>query len=207
MLQESFIHHEKQSSFASSVRSATNADIESAIALLMMAFSADPVARWVYPDPGDYVRYFPEFIRAFAGRAFENGNAYVASGLGGAALWLPPRISPDEGAVIDLFERSVIEPVKKDLYEVFEAMGEYHPREPHWYLPMIGVDVAKQGTGIGSALMEFAVERCDSDGLPAYLESSNPRNISLYERFGFDVIGTIQYGDSAPMFPMLRKPR
>jgi hypothetical protein len=48
---------------------------------------------------------------------------------------------------------------------------------------------------------------CDRAGLAAYLESTNPRNISLYVRFGFEIVGTIQVGSSPPIFPMRRKPQ
>ena len=86
-------------------------------------------------------------------------------------------------------------------------MAKHHPREPHWYLPLIGVDPAHQGKGYGDALMANALERCDRDRAPAYLESTNPRNISLYRRHGFEPIGTIQAGSSPLLVPMLRRPR
>jgi ribosomal protein S18 acetylase RimI-like enzyme len=55
--------------------------------------------------------------------------------------------------------------------------------------------------------MEHALSRCDAEGLPAYLESSNPRNIPLYQRHGFEILGKIQVGSSPPVVPMLRAPR
>jgi len=86
-------------------------------------------------------------------------------------------------------------------------MGSYHPSEPHWYLPLIGVDPALLGKGYGSALMKHALIQCDRDKKLAYLESSNPKNISFHERHGFELLGTIQVGSSPPICPMLRKPR
>jgi predicted N-acetyltransferase YhbS len=72
---------------------------------------------------------------------------------------------------------------------------------------MIGVDPSKQGQGYGSALLKHALERCDGEGKLAYLEASSPKSIPLYQRHGFELIGTIQVGSSPPLFPMLRKPR
>jgi hypothetical protein len=56
-------------------------------------------------------------------------------------------------------------------------------------------------------LASYARRRCDEDHLPAYLESSNPRNVPLYERHGFTVIGAIQAGTSPTMYPMVRAAR
>jgi GNAT superfamily N-acetyltransferase len=69
------------------------------------------------------------------------------------------------------------------------------------------VESAHQGQGWGAALMQHALARCDRENLPAYLESSNPRNVPFYERLGFKLLGTIQVGSSPPIFPMLRRPR
>ena len=47
----------------------------------------------------------------------------------------------------------------------------------------------------------------DEQGMPAYLEATTERNKRLYERYGFEVTGEIQYGSSPAMWPMYRKPR
>ena len=90
---------------------------------------------------------------------------------------------------------------------LMEQMASYHPREPHWYLPLIGVDPAHQGEGLGGALLRHAAHVCDRDGVPAYLESSNLRNVPFYERHGFEVLGAIQAGSSPTIVPMLRPPQ
>jgi ribosomal protein S18 acetylase RimI-like enzyme len=144
-------------------------------------------------------------VKAFAGAAFARGTAYYVDGNAGAALWLPPDVHPDEEALNALLERSASEQTLKDLLEVFDQMRSYHPSEAHWYLPLIGVDPFRQGRGLGSALMRHALARCDGEGKPAFLESSNPKNVSLYERHGFEVLGRIQVGTSPTLFPMLRK--
>ena len=189
-----------------SVFPATVFERSAAIAVVTLAFATDPVARWLYPDAADYLTHFPHFIRGFAGAAFEAETAYMTSDMSGAALWLPPGFGADDEQLNELFELTVPERLKPELFEMFDQMAAFHPKEPHWYLPMIGVETRSQGKGIGAKLMRHALERADADGLPAYLESSNPRNISLYERFGFAVVGTIKAGSAPPMYPMYRRP-
>ena len=192
---------------ATPIRTVTESDQASAVAAVVLAFGADPAARWTWPDPQQYLMHFPGFVKALGGNAFAHGSAHHVDGHAGAALWLPPDVRPDEEAVIALLQRTGSAPIQNDLLAVFEQMERYHPRDPHWYLPFIGVDPSQQGKGYGSALMKHALDACDRDHAPAYLESSNPKNIPLYERHGFELLGTIQVGTSPPIFPMLRKPR
>ena len=189
------------------IKTATASDEAPAIAVVVLAFSADPAARWTWPDPNQYLMHFPSFVRVFGGNAFVQESAYYVDGYVGAALWLPPAVRPDEDALMTLLQRTGSAQVQNDVAAVFEQMGRYHPGEPHWYLPFIGVDPFHQGKWYGAALMQHALLPCDRDHALAYLESSNPRNIPLYERHGFELLGTIQVGTSPPIFPMLRTPR
>jgi ribosomal protein S18 acetylase RimI-like enzyme len=145
--------------------------------------------------------------RAFGGRAFAHASALATDDYIGVALWLPPGVEAD-GEALSAVMQSTVAPAKlEDGAGLFEQMAAYHPHEPHWYLPLIGADPAHFGEGHGDALMAHALARCDREGKPAYLESTNPRNMSLYERHGFETLGAIQVGSSPPLIPMLRKPR
>lgn len=104
-------------------------------------------------------------------------------------------------------QNTVSESLQEEVFSVFEQMDSFRPDEPHWFLPLLGVDPIHQRKGNGSALMQHAVEPCNRDKKLAYLESSNPGNISLYKRHGFEVLGEIQVGTSPVLTPMLRKPR
>ena len=189
------------------VRGVTSADEESAINTIVLAFASDPVARWCWRDARQYLDAMPDFARAFGGRAFMHDAAHCTGDCAGAALWLPPDVRPDDAAIGAVLERTAPPSLLADLDAVFERMSAFRPDEPHWYLPLIGVDPAHQGKGFGSALLSHALAQCDRDHLPAYLESTNPRNISLYQRHGFESLGTIQVGQSPPLTPMLRKAR
>lgn len=151
--------------------------------------------------------YWPPFVSALAGKAFAHGTADSIDDGGGVALWLPPDVASDDEALAAIATEAVPEPDQEEVFSVLSQMGEYHPTERHWYLPLIGVDAPKEGRGLGSALLRHAVERCDRDGLPGYLEATNPRNKRLYAAHGFEELGVIQAGNSPAITPMLRKPR
>ena len=177
------------------------------VAAIVTAFAADPAVRWLYPDAPQYLTHFPDFLRAFAGKAFDHDTARGLEGIACAALWLPPGVQPNESAIVDVVQRSVSEERLPEVFGMFEQMGDFHPDEPHWYLPMIGVDPIEQGRGCGSALLSPILEQCDRNRLPAYLEATSLRNLSLYERFGFEAVGRIQTKTSPPIIPMLRQPQ
>jgi GNAT superfamily N-acetyltransferase len=189
------------------VTTAVAADKDRVVHTIVLAFAADPMARWVWPGATQYLESMPAFTLAFGGGAFANEAAHRTSDYAGAALWLPPDVHADERTMGEITERTVAPAIRGELYAVLEQMGSFHPREPHWYLPLIGVDPAHQGKGCGAALLSYALERCDRDRLPAYLESTNPRNIGLYKRHGFVEVGEIQAGSSPKLVPMLRTPR
>jgi ribosomal protein S18 acetylase RimI-like enzyme len=174
---------------------------------IVRAFASDPVARWFYPEPREYFENFPGFVRAFARAAFECGRVDFVDDYAGAALWLAPGGHPDEEVLASLVQDSIRDEQRADVFALLDRMAAHRPAEPHWYLPMIGVEPARQGKGHGSALLKHALGRCDRERKVAYLESSSPKNLPLYERYGFESVGTIQVGSSAPLFPMLRRPR
>jgi ribosomal protein S18 acetylase RimI-like enzyme len=183
------------------------ADEDRAIATLMIAFMNDPIVRWAFRDADVYVSYFAPFTKAFGGAAFGEGTAYGTDGCGGVALWLPPGISSDEETMGSIAAEAIPAEDQETFFGFMGQVEEFHPKDPHWYLPIIGVDVTKQCLGCGSALLAQALERCDQDRLPAYLEATTPRSKALYERHGFEEIGVIQEGGTPPLWPMLRPPR
>jgi GNAT superfamily N-acetyltransferase len=189
------------------VTSVTAADQAAAVETIVLAFAADPVARWAWPRGQDYLAGMPRLARAFGGNAFVHRTAICTDGCAGAALWLPPGVHPDEEKLGEVIETTVSASDRDAVLSTFEQMAGYHPDEPHWYLPLIGVDPPHQGKGHGDALMAHVLTQCDRDGTLAYLESTNPRNISLYLRHGFAVLGTVQAGSSPLITPMLRRPR
>jgi GNAT superfamily N-acetyltransferase len=189
------------------IQTATSPDVERCLAVLTLAFGADPPCRWAWPHPQQYLEAFPRFARAFGGGAFDHGTAHYYKGFSGVALWLSPGAAPDEESLVKVMEETVADERRGAMFSMFEQMDAAHPREPHWYLPLIGVDLAHQGKGIGSALLSRVLTVCDSQNVPAYLEATSYRNIPLYQQHGFEAVGSIQAGDSPQIIPMLRNPR
>lgn len=175
---------------------------------LTQAFVDDPPSRWLFPDADVYWRFFPVFAEKFGGAAIAARTAIEIEDAAGIALWLAPGgAGPDEAALMRLVEESAQPQRHAGVLAVFEEMRRRHPTEPHWYLPLIGVRPGRQGRGIGAALLSAGLRVCDIERLPAYLESTNPRNQPLYERHGFVAQEPIVVGDCPPIVPMMRPPR
>jgi GNAT superfamily N-acetyltransferase len=86
------------------------------------------------------------------------------------------------------------------------VMAEGHPHEPHWYLNVVSTLPSRQGNGLGSTILQPVLAEADAEGWPCYLESSNPRNISLYHRHGFAETGELPLPDGPSLVQMWREP-
>lgn len=180
---------------------------ERALAVITLGFATDPIARWVWPDAAGYLRWMPRFNAAFSGAALDAGTADLTGCGRAAAFWLPPGIHSDSDALEALFAESIPARRRGEVDAFVGQMEKFHPDEPCWHLTQIAAEVEARGQGLGSTLLAAGLRRCDAEGAAAYLESSNPMNLPLYRRFGFEMVGEIQAGSSPVMHPMLRRPR
>jgi GNAT superfamily N-acetyltransferase len=181
-------------------------NFESVISLLTAAFLDDPVCRYLYPDLRQCFRHFPDFLRIFAEPGLALGCTHLVKGLG-AAIWVPPGAHADAKSTDDLIDHSTNSEARVDLMAVYAAFDRALPPEPHWYLPLMGVDPLHFGKGAGAALMAHGLGISDRDGSLAYLESTKPGNVPFYERFGFVPYGKIEVGSHPPVTTMIRRPR
>lgn len=178
-----------------------------ALDVLVLAFAADPVERWLYPEAQQYLTHFPEFLAAFGGKAFSHETVWQLGEFSAVAMWLPPRVEVDGDAIVAVLTETVAPAKHEDTFSVLSQMDDAHPRFPHWYLAWLGVDGAMQGKGLGRELMEHCLTIVDEDHLPVYLDTPNPKSIPFYERYGFEVTGQAQAGACPPIASMLRAAR
>jgi ribosomal protein S18 acetylase RimI-like enzyme len=194
-----------------SIRVAGDSDLAEVAAILASGFWDDPVLSWVFDEPGRLAKLETLFGYSMTSRFLPAGSTYVMDDA--AAGWLPAEVTLMEGDgsesefVERLFAVGTTTEELGRLAAMSAAMDEAHPTDPHWYLAMIATRQACRGQGLGTVLMQHALEVVDEQHLPAYLESSNPRNITLYQRHGFVVTGTIEIAGGPSLTPMWREPR
>jgi ribosomal protein S18 acetylase RimI-like enzyme len=167
---------------------------------------------WLFGDrDAPRLRRLTRFMTSEARRHHRHdGLVLTAEGHPGAALWDPPgtwRTTWLEMARSAPTLLAAIGPRIPRALGGLALMEKSHPRQPHWYLAMLGTDPPQQGKGVVAALLDPVLTRCDTEGLGAYLESSKPANVPYYERFGFRVTGQIDLPDGPPLWPMWRDPR
>ena len=176
--------------------------------VLARAFQDDPVSGWVFPDPQDRARRHRGFTGVFLDHALANGQVDTTPERNGVALWISVGPGDSEPEGLEEALRSALGPAWHNFSLLGEQMDANHPHDRrHWYLQFIAVDPEFQARGVGTALIRHRLAEFDAAEIPAYLESSSPRNFSLYEQLGFRKIGrAIRLPDGAVMQPMWREP-
>jgi GNAT superfamily N-acetyltransferase len=188
------------------LRQATTEDVQRLKVVMAEAFMEDPVMCWLMPrDTTRHARLRRFFAVELRHLALSRGRVWTTGDLSGAALSLPP------GAWRVPLHATLLEGTAfgRQLYRAARlgaTMEWRHLRKPHYYVRDIGVLPDMRGRGLGSALLRPTLERCDREGLPAYLEASSERNAALYERLGFQLTAELSVGGSPPLRLMLRPP-
>ncbi|MGW6651548.1 acetyltransferase [Streptomyces sp. CB02130] len=176
---------------------------------LARAFADDPMMGWFFPGGAsrepDLVRYFTTIFTRQYGR-----HGVCERTASAAAFWVAPE--GQEKTVPDAETVAELEEILGDRAPLFRdavaAAAEQGPKEPHWYLAVVGADPATRGQGHGAALLRSGLAKADAAGLPVYLESSKPDNLPFYEHFGFTVLGEAALPGGGPaLWVMRRAPR
>ncbi|MGE5282834.1 MAG: GNAT family N-acetyltransferase [Chloroflexota bacterium] len=195
------------------IRPATADDHEPAAEALALAFADDPAWAHLLPDPASRAERLLAFFTAEIGNlAPDLRELWVAEDGSGAAIWAQPgrwRVPTRRALRTGRQMAAVFGPRLPLALWTQLRFERHHPRKPrHWYLHYIGVEPRRQGRGLGAALLEPVLERCDHEGRPAHLEASSERNRVLYERHGFALTGTFTMpAGGPPLREMWRDPQ
>jgi len=184
-----------------SVRNGGPNDAEQLASLLSESFAQDPMFNWIFPRKQLYRAYFHLLIQEVY---LPVGMIHTDTQMRATALWLPPQqrfqVAPTLSLLKLAWELVYHEGLKPlgRIRQQGRIFARHLPREPHYYLQFIGASCSHQGQGLGSTLLSYGTQICDEQAMPAYLESSNLRNVPLYERHGFKVIAKEQLPGQGP---------
>jgi len=201
----------------SNVRPATRSDVAACASVLAAAFQDDPGTMVYEPDPDRRAEILPAFFRTFVAASLAEDGDIVVSGdpVDGVASWFGPDRhgpSPDAmgangfGEVLPLAGPEASQRLLAMIGEI-EAQHEQLTDGAHLRLEFYGVVPERQGSGIGSALIDHGHRRADELGLPCYLETFAEPNVRFYERRGYRVVREFTVGDGVRGYGMLREPR
>ena len=195
-------------SATSSVREAGVGESAQVGATLADAFATDPVYGWLFPAQRRRDRGLRRlFAIELSHYVFPAGRVFTTDDFRGASLELPPgrweMTVPLSAAIGFVRAFGLRLPRASRLQGFFERN---HLQEPHYYVRALGVATRFQGQGLGTALLRPTLERCDQEGVAAYLEASSERSAALYERLGFVHLGELQVPDGPRFWPMRRPP-
>ena len=156
----------------------------------MGAFYDDPLWAWAFPDPEARRDQHGQLWRLFVEGAARFPNSWFSADHNAVAIWVPPG-----GSELSETQEARFEPMMSELLDsegvrrvaaLAEAFDQAHPHDvDHYFLTLLGTDPAHRGKGIGLKLLSDTLAMVDADGMPAYLEASNPANVALYARYGF----------------------
>ena len=195
-----------------SVRKATRTDVPDLTGVLARAFDDDPMTNWFVARDAHRQQRIAHMQRVSLERiSLPRGEVYTTDGLHGAALWAPP----GKWKMGLLQQLLLVPPMSRatglrripTILGGVSAIEKKHPAKPHYYLFVLGTEPEHQGRGVGTQLLRPVLERCDREGVPAYLESSKEKNLPLYERNGFRVTEVFQVPNGGPpLWLMWRDP-
>lgn len=197
---------------AADVRLTGPEDVPTVASSLARAFRDDPVFAWLDPDVDDDERA-RRLVRFFALESklrVKDATAWCSGERSAAALWAAPHqwrtpVMAGVRLAVTIARHTRWQTPQK--LNALSKLEKEHPKEPHWYLAVLGTAPEHQGRGIGAALLAPVLERCDHDGLPSYLESSKESNIPYYERFGWRVTKALPLKDGPTLWAMWRDPQ
>jgi GNAT superfamily N-acetyltransferase len=164
------------------------ADRPRVVETFVAAFAADPAVRHFFPDDAEYPTQAATFVGHLFDRRVRRNGVWLADDGAATALWeLPAARSTLDSTVDGAMDLPADVLARLGAYDA--AVHHLLPADPHWYLGVLATHPDHAGRRLGRAVMAAGVAAAWSAGLPAYLETSNPRNVDVYRSAGWAVVG------------------
>jgi len=194
-----------------SPRVASPQDSAEVVEILVSAFYDDPTWGWAFPDPSRRAEQHRRWWGLFVDGAVRFPWVWLTQGNTATSVWIPPNeteFSQEQEAAMELLLVELLGPGASRVLQAVEMFDQAHPRGvPHFYLSLLGTHKEHRGHAYGLRLMAENLRLIDDAGMPSYLEASNPANVPLYMRYGFEVLGSFTVPDGGPeVFTMWRDP-
>jgi GNAT superfamily N-acetyltransferase len=192
-------------------RLATADDLSSIVETLALAFADDPVWRPSLTRPGAPPDGMVEFWSIWIRGALRYPWTWLLGQADAVSVWIPPsgtELSDEQEAEMrTLAEERLGRSGSRALELTFESFATSHPRsEPHFYLSLLGTHPRSRGQGLGMSLLASNLAVIDAEGVPSYLESSNPANDARYQRHGFRPITRFSAPAGGPVVTGMWRP-
>lgn len=190
------------------VRRARPGDVPRALRTLGEAFADYPATRHTV-DAEDHARRVTGVEELLLTRVgLEAGEVWVADDGDAVAVWTTPRHA-NAGAVFAEIGPRLAELAGDRIgaqATMEGALAPHRPTSPVWFLATVGVADGRRGSGLGSAVLRPGIEAAAKDGVPAFLETSDRRNLPFYARLGFEVTAEVDIPDGGPRTWCLTRP-
>jgi GNAT superfamily N-acetyltransferase len=175
-------------------RPARPSEADQVVATIALAFEHDPIWGVALAGRDGGTDHHVPYWRLFVTAAMRFESVRVTDDLGACAVWLPPcadELNADDLESLETLLQRSLEPTALEsihvLYERFDASRA--SQAPHAYLSLLATHPDHRGHGVGQALLAADLTAWDRQGVPTYLESTNPANDHRYERAGFRPVG------------------
>lgn len=179
--------------------------------ILAESFIDDPSFSFIFGDIHQKVGVLNAFFEMFVADAMQRGKIVIAPDEQGACIWYQAEVEIFNeqfeeivSKIINILSELAGKESGKRFESLIEKVGKSEPTQRHCEVFFIGLKPSARGKGIGKSLIKPVLDYADTNQVDCYLVSSSPRNISFYERHGFQKYCPIEISSSYSMTGMWR---
>ncbi|MGD9954441.1 MAG: GNAT family N-acetyltransferase [Candidatus Nanopelagicales bacterium] len=191
-------------------RRATTRDADAITDLMARVFALDPLWGPALARPDGATHHLRAYWDIYTAGALRFPCSGVAGEHDAVTVWIAPgedELSAEQFEQVLALLRAELPSSYDDLLELFDRFEAAHPHdEPHYYLSLFATRPESRGRGIGMALLRADLAAYDAEGVPTYLESSNPGNDARYAGVGYRPVGRFEHPSTGAVVTTMWRP-